>query len=233
MFYYLGVLMLAMSTLFASSNNERAIERGERLFADNCASCHVGRMEAFSDSFRVNPRDLTLSLLDQEQMIATVKKGTQFYGSATDYMIGYEGIYSDDEIRDIIAYVHKELNTGNKKANRLYAEALPISSEKTEEEVFEEGRKVYLRRCIHCHGPHGKGDGIAVKASMGNLFPYDLTKTLLTDEQKFLFIKYGSKEWGTERDDMPAWGRVYDDHSIHSVVNYINHIKKVNATANK
>jgi len=200
---------------------DRNLARGEKLFSENCASCHVGRMDVNSTSFAVNPRNLELSLLSPEQMYHIINNGTAFYGSKTDYMIGYENIYTSDEIKDIVAYIHTNLNVNYKEAKKLYQESEKLSKDKSKEDVLEEGRKVYLKRCIHCHGPSGKADGVAVKASNGNLFPYDLTKTLLTDEQMFLFTKYGSKHWGASRDDMPAWGSVYSDEAIHSVVEYI------------
>jgi mono/diheme cytochrome c family protein len=228
---YSLIFCLFLSTSFASGNEKtRDIKRGETLFNDNCASCHIGRAEALSTSFAVNPRDLRLSLLSEEQMYLITKKGAAHYGSLTDYMIGFEHIYTDDEVRDIVAYIHASLNINHKTVKELYEKSEKIPADKSKEEVLYDGRKIYLKRCIHCHGPSGKGDGTAVKASNGNLFPYDLTKTLLTDEQKFLFTKYGSKHWGTARDDMPAWSHVYDDYSIHSVVEYINAmIEKSNA----
>lgn len=229
-----STILLYANSATANQDSEfkgRDLVRGERLFNDNCASCHVGRMDVSSTSFAVNPRNLELSLLSQEQMYNIVKKGTAYYGSKTDYMIGYENIYTDDEIKDIVAYIHKSLNVNYKEAKKLYEQAAKMPKDKSKEEILEDGRKVYLKRCIHCHGASGKADGVAVKASNGNLFPYDLTKTLLTDEQKFLFTKYGSKHFGASRDDMPAWGGVYSDEAIHSVVEYIKvMVEKSNST---
>lgn len=230
MFKTLIAILVCIAIAGCTKNNNstlakeevRDIENGKTLFNDNCVSCHVGRTEVYSTSHAVNPRDLKLSLLSEEQMYHIIKKGTKYYGSLTDYMIGYENIYSDKEIKDIVAYIHKELNENFKLAKELYDKSEKIPADKSQEEILNDGRKVYLKRCIHCHGASGKGDGVAVKASNGNLFPYDLSKTLLTDEQKFLFTKYGSQHWGASRDDMPAWGNVYDDYQIHSVIEYIN-----------
>jgi hypothetical protein len=54
-----------------------------------------------------------------------------------------------------------------------------------------------------------------------SIFPYDLSKTLLSDKQMFLYIRDGGKAWGTDKTDMPGWSRKYDDFTIKSVVKYI------------
>ncbi|MCK9336846.1 MAG: cytochrome c [Arcobacteraceae bacterium] len=217
------IFCLFLSTAFSSGYEKtKDIKKGENLFNNSCASCHIEKIEEYSKSFPLHPRDLRLSLLSEEQMYLVTKKGSAHYGSLTGNMIGFEYIYTDDEVKDIVAYIHTSLNINYKIAKELYEKSQKIPTDKSKEEVLSNGKKIYLKRCIHCHGPNGKADGVAVQASNGNLLPYDLTKTLLTYEQKFLFTKYGSKHWGTAKNDMPAWGNTYDDYSIHSVIEYIN-----------
>ena len=53
------------------------------------------------------------------------------------------------------------------------------------------------------------------------IYPYNLARTLLTEDQVFLYVKYGGPYWGTHKDDMPAWKRKYNDAEIRSVAHYV------------
>jgi len=108
---------------------------------------------------------------------------------------------------------------------KLYAKS-DIVPDSKKPKMLKRGKKIYKRNCSWCHGLTGRGDGEATRNPELSIFPYDLTKTLLTREQSFLFTKYGSHYWGTEKTDMPAWSPKYDDYTIKSVIKYIEEVLK-------
>ena len=87
------------------------------------------------------------------------------------------------------------------------------------------GEKIYKKKCSLCHGKQGEGDGTFVKASKKNkdmIYPYNLQRTLLSEEQIFLYAKYGGKFWGTYKNDMPSWKKKYSDVELKSVAKYVS-----------
>jgi len=86
------------------------------------------------------------------------------------------------------------------------------------------GAKIYKRNCSWCHGLQARGNGEATRNPEKSIYPYNLRKTLLSKEQIFLYAKYGGAFWGSYKSDMPSWKRKYDDHSLKSVVYYIDEI---------
>jgi mono/diheme cytochrome c family protein len=79
------------------------------------------------------------------------------------------------------------------------------------------GRAVYLRYCGACHGPGGKGDGIA--GTFMTPKPKDLTRIAAENGGKFPFQEVMADIDGTDSvrahgdPDMPVWGEVFRDHS--------------------
>ena len=84
---------------------------------------------------------------------------------------------------------------------------------KLDQRAAAEGRKTYVRYCVSCHGPQGKGDGplakelrvpvpdlTALAARSGGTFPYDRVVRIITN---------GSAVRGHGTDDMPAWGPAF------------------------
>ena len=80
-----------------------------------------------------------------------------------------------------------------------------------------------------CHGITGDGKSDFVEQSKGNknfIYPYNLQKIILNQDQIFLYAKFGGKYWGTDKDDMPSWKSKYDDTTLKSVAKYINEFIK-------
>jgi mono/diheme cytochrome c family protein len=75
------------------------------------------------------------------------------------------------------------------------------------------GRAMYLRYCGACHGPHGKGDGLA--GSFMTPKPADLTQLAQNNGGTFPFqgvMAYidGSKDVRAHGDPvMPVWGEIF------------------------
>jgi mono/diheme cytochrome c family protein len=64
--------------------------------------------------------------------------------------------------------------------------------------VLEQGRRIFLRDCAHCHGPNG--DGISPNVNTLHPAPFDLTSFQLTES----FIRRVVRE-GIPGSDMPGW----------------------------
>ncbi len=86
----------------------------------------------------------------------------------------------------------------------------------------EEGKKLYGQFCASCHGPSGKGDGVAAAAL--NPKPRDHTDkaymSTLTDDDLLKVIKNGGTSVG-KSPLMPAWGASLKDDQIKDVIAYV------------
>jgi len=197
---------------------------GEKIYLNTCAACHGIDGETNKElSFVVRPRNLKESILNENQNYQIIKKGALYWGSAADIMPSFESVYSEKELRSVAYFITKSFNPkSDKKVKELYAKSDLIPKDK-ESKMLKRGAKIYKRNCSWCHGLNAKGDGEATRNPEKSIYPYDLTKTLLTNEQIFLYAKYGGEFWGTAIDSMPSWSRKYDDFTLKSVAKYIEH----------
>ena len=211
---------LLASSLFSFEIN---YQMGKEIYETTCISCHgVDGKAQTSMKFVVRPRSLSASILNQEQSYNTIKKGSFHWGSAADIMPAFESIYDENQIRSVALYISQTFNPDAKeRVKTLYAKSETIAQDK-KAKMLKRGKKIYKRNCSWCHGLTGDGDGEATRNPEKSIYPYDLRKTLLTNEQMFLYAKYGGKFWGTDKDDMPSWQRKYDDFTLKSVVKYID-----------
>jgi len=198
-------------------------DKGKEIYMSTCTSCHGIDGSANTEiQLVVNPRDLTKSLLNENQRFQIIKMGTHYWGSYADIMPSFGSVFDDKEIRSVAHYITKHFNPNvEKRTEELYAlsDTIPISRQ---EKMFKRGQKIYKRNCFWCHGKDGKGDGSATRNPEKSIYPYNLGKTLLTKKQMFLYVKYGGKYWGSYKSDMPSWSKKYDDYTIKSVILYID-----------
>lgn len=215
----LALILLSISFLHASDTR---YEAGEKIYKETCISCHGSDGTAKTDiKLIVGPRALSKTLLTEEQSYQIIKKGAHFWGASADIMPSFESVYDEEELRSITHYIIKKFNPDvMSKIERLYAQSDEISEDK-KPSMLKRGKKIYKRHCIWCHGVDAKGDGEATRNPELSIFPYDLSRTLLTQKQMFLYVKYGGQYWGTHKNDMPSWSKKYDDFTLKSVVKYI------------
>ncbi len=214
------ILFIPFLVLFADTTK---FEIGKKLYLQTCVSCHGEDGKAQTQiQLIVKPRNLHKTILNEEQSYQIIKKGAHFWGAKADIMPSFEYVYNDEQIRALSHYISVAFNPdAMKKVQELYAQSDVIPQDKRKK-MLKRGKKIYKRNCGWCHGPEAKGDGEASRNPELSIFPYDLTKTLLSEEQMFLYAKYGGEFWGTHKEDMPSWSRKYDDFTIKSVIRYID-----------
>jgi mono/diheme cytochrome c family protein len=206
--------------------NDTMFKNGEKIYQETCISCHGIDGKANVDiNLIVKPRDLSKTLLNEEQTYFITKDGARHWGAKADIMPAFKYIYNEKQLRAVSYYItHKfnpKLKQRIKKLYLIQSEKYPINKDK---QMKKWGMKIFKKNCSWCHGKQGKGDGEAVKNPIDSIFPYDLTKTLLTKKQIFLYVKYGGHYFGTNKTDMPSWKKKYNDFRLHSITRYIDEI---------
>lgn len=222
------IFFVVIFSVFSFANTDKYL-LGEKIYEETCISCHGVDGKANTDlKLVVRPRDLTKTILNEEQSYLITKDGAHHWGAKADIMPAFKYTYNDKELRAVSFYISKKFNPNNqKRVDSVYEKSDEIPKEKLSK-MLGRGKKVYFRNCMYCHGLSGKGDGIATKNPEDSIFPYDLKKTLLTQKQMFLYIKYGGHYWGTYKDDMPAWGVKYDDFTLKSTAKFVDEVIRGN-----
>ena len=208
--------------------DELDINEGKFIYEQTCSSCHGSDGKAQTNmNLVVKPRNLTKSILNQNQIFNVIKFGSHKWGSKSDIMPSFESVYNHLELNNIAYYVFE---TFGKKQNNVI-EKLLLESNKIKESSPKVGQKIFMRNCSLCHGIHGDGKSDFVEKSKSNssfIYPYNLQKIILTEEQIFLYAKFGGKFWGTNKNDMPSWKQKYNDAELKSVAKYIKNQIKIN-----
>lgn len=84
----------------------------------------------------------------------------------------------------------------------------------------KEGKRLFQKLCLPCHGESGKGDGI-YWASAIDITPADLTKFTPTESDRiFKTIKYGSEAQG-KSNLCPPWKNNHSDEEIGYIVSFV------------
>jgi len=212
--------------MYAQEMKDHSFENGKKIYQQTCVSCHgkSGSTNPYMELV-VKPRKLSKTILTQEQSFQITKEGAHFWGAHSDLMPSFKSVFSDAEIKDVAYYIAKAFNPDREqKIEKLLSESDSISQE-NQSKMLKTGEKIFNRNCSMCHGMSGNGQSEYVeqsKAQKNFIYPYDLRRTLLTEEQIFLYAKYGGKYWGTMKDDMPSWKKKYDDFTLKSVAKYVN-----------
>ena len=206
-------------------------EDGRVIYEKTCATCHGLDGNTNHDmEFVVKPRILKKTIHTQEQSFQIIKEGGYFWGANSDMMPTFKYVYEDDEMQEVAYYITKAFNPkGKERIAKLLKESKPIlDSDKVK--MFDVGKNIFKKDCTTCHGETGNGKSSYVdklKKENKFIYPYNLRKTLLSEEQIFLYTKFGGKYWGTMEDHMKPWKEKYNDFELKSVAKYVNEeIKK-------
>jgi mono/diheme cytochrome c family protein len=219
----LALILLSLS-LFGL---DEAYVLGETLYEKTCISCHgIDGKGSKKVSFLVNPRDLSKTILTEEQSYIIIRDGAHFAGARADIMPSFKSTFNEKELRALSHYINKKFNPqATQRGQKLLDLTEPITQDK-QVKMLKTGAKIYNRNCSWCHGEKGHGDGEATRNPEMSIFPYDLVASILTEDQMFLYMKLGGKYWGTVKEDMPSWSKKYDDFTLQSVSKYIFEVFK-------
>ena len=206
---------------------EDKLEMGQELYEQTCISCHGVDGKANTNmQLVVKPRDLTKTLLDKQQIYNIIKDGAKFWGSKADIMPAFKYVFNEEQLEAITYYIVTKFNPNREKiVKELLLKSKP-EPKNQDKKMAKWGKKIYNRNCKFCHGEQGHGDGVATKNPVDSIYPYDLSKTTLTKDQMFLYVKYGGKKFGAYKNDMPSWSKKYNDFKLHSVVKYVDEVIK-------
>jgi len=220
------LLLLIVPLVIIASDITKSAEylQGQELYADTCVSCHGVKGETNPDmQLTVKPRRLKESILTQTQMAKMISDGGHAWGAHSDIMPAFKYVFEEEQIENIALYVGTAFNAHrDAKVKKLLAES--GSAIQDDKKRARTGKKIFKRNCSLCHGVTGNGDSVYVEQSKENkqfLFPYDLTKIMLSQDQIFLYAKFGGHFWGTDKKDMPSWKKKYNDGQIKAVAEYI------------
>ena len=219
----IALSILCLSSLAFGQIDKEKFDMGKDLYEQTCISCHGIDGKAKTDlQLIVKPRDLSLTLLNEEQTYNIIKDGARYWGAKADIMPGFKYVFNEEQLSSIAYYISKHFNPDVDKRIKDLCEQCEKEPKDQDKKLLKWGKKIFTRNCQFCHGSQGKGDGIATKNPVDSIYPYDLSKTLLTKKQIFLYVKYGGKHFGTDKNDMPAWQNKYNDFKLHGIAKYID-----------
>ena len=226
MIKYYVIIFLLITRGFAAQVKDYSYEDGKEIYETTCVSCHgVNGDTNNAMALVVRPRQLNKTVLTKEQSFQVIKEGAHFWGAHSDIMPTFKYVYSDDELEDVAHYITQAFNPNGKQRIQKLLDESDTIGEENQPKMLKTGEKIFNRNCSMCHGITGDGQSEYVeqsKAEKNFIFPYDLRRTLLSEEQIFLYAKHGGKFWGTMEDDMPSWKNKYNDFELKSVAKYVN-----------
>jgi len=198
---------------------------GKTMYRDTCISCHGDHGKANTKmNLIVKPRDLTKTILTEKQTYLITKDGAHHWGAKADIMPAFKYVYNEKQLRAVSHYISKQFNPNVHKKIEMLCSKCDKPAINQDKKMKKWGKKIWKRNCSWCHGPTGHGNGVATKNPVDSIYPYDLTKTLLTRQQIFLYTKFGGHYFGTYKTDMPSWKKKYDDFKLHSIARYVDEI---------
>jgi len=223
--------LLPFLLLAQNKSDQELFNAGEEIYNSTCISCH-GKNGETNPQMRlvIKPRKLDSTILTQEQSFQIIKEGAHYWGAHSDIMPAFKYVYKDEQIMSVAYFITKKFNPNRKrKVKQLLKES--ISTKISDAKMLKTGAKIFKRNCSLCHGVTGNGESVYVEQSKENntlIYPYNLRRTLLDEEQIFLYAKFGGHYWGTDKTDMPSWKKKYDDMKLKSVAKYIHeNIKEI------
>jgi len=226
---FLSIFVLLFS---AEHKDSQEYKLGKEFYFQACAACH-GKTGTPNQELHlaIRPRNLNKTILLRSQIYRVVKNGAREYGAHSSIMPAFKYMYDDKTLHAISTYVYmKYAKYAQTRIDKHLKEADKLS--KTEEKnMLLLGKQIFKKTCSKCHGKMGNADSLYVKGSKIDhdfIYPYNLQKILLSEDQIFLFAKFGSYYWGSDKSDMPEWKNKYSDAELKSVAKFIHESIKQN-----
>ncbi|KFI06471.1 cytochrome c [Massilia sp. BSC265] len=152
---------------------------------------------------------------DKEHIVALLQTGVSPRGSATGPMA------------EVVARSLQHLNGSDLSAMATYLKSLPAtdttpadSGERASEPLLAEGRRLYGRYCVECHGADGKGKAPAYPPLAGNR-----AVTLTPAVNAIRMVLHGGFPPGTAGNPrpygMPPYSHELDDAQVAAVLTYV------------
>ena len=221
----IALLLAALSLSASAQHDEEMFRIGKAVYEETCISCHGVDGNTNPDmQLVVKPRKLTKTILTQEQSIKIISEGAHFWGARADIMPSWKYVYDKNQIEAVAYYISKAFNPNRDERVKKLLKDSDKLSKNDKKNMLKVGEKIFKKNCSLCHGITGNGESEYVEKSKSSnifIYPYNLTRTLLTEEQIFLYAKFGGHYWGTDKSDMPTWKKKYNDIKLKSVARYI------------
>lgn len=226
-----SLLVISFITLHAEEFSA-LYDRGQEIYENTCKVCHGKDGTPNRElNFAVRPRNLNKTILTYPQIKKIITNGAREYGAHSDIMPAFKYLYTTKDLDSISYFINEKFAKHNlEKVKSLLKQSKKLSLNE-QKNMLQVGAKIFKKRCSKCHGTNGDADSPYVMGSIQNedfIYPYNLQKILLNEDQIFLFAKYGSFFWGSDKSDMPAWEKKYSDVELKSVARYIEEIVKQN-----
>ena len=179
------VLQLSISDL---KNDSRIMRSAQRIFAQHCAACHGPKGEGQAFAFP--------SLIDgvwqwggsEAEIEYTLVNGRRAI------MNGWQNVIGDHGVNSVADYV-KSLSDNNS------------------ENLNNEGKQIYFKNCVACHGEKGEGNSILGAPKLND----DVWLYGDSDEALFQTIAKG------RNGIMPAFGKRLDETQIRILIAWLMH----------
>jgi len=222
---HIALSLLSLGSFAFGAIDKEKFQIGKKLYEQTCISCHGVDGKANTGlKLIVKPRDLSLTPLSEEQTYLITKDGARYWGAKADIMPSFKYVFNEEQLRSIAYYISKNFNPDLDQRIETLCSKYEQEPKDQDEKLLKWGKKIFNRNCKYCHGKEGIGDGEATKNPVDSIYPYNLTKTLLTKKQIFLYVKYGGQYFGTDKNDMPSWKNKYNDFKLHGVAKYIDEV---------
>jgi mono/diheme cytochrome c family protein len=178
-----------------AADQAEQVARGEKLFADNCATCHGDHGQGDLGPALNDKKFLTNT--DDGVIFSLVRSGVP--GTAMpSWSQAFGGPFTDEQIRDVVSYI------------RHWEPTAPEIAQASPTPDVGEGMLIFKSTCYACHGTNGQGTDRA---------PALNSPTLLAQFDNNWFRQTIAQ--GRPSKGMPTWGQVLSPAQINDVVAYI------------
>lgn len=178
-----------------AADRSAQIERGGKLFADNCATCH-GKLGEGDLGPALNDKKF-LKRTDDGVIFSLISSGVPGTAMPSWSQI-HGGPFTDEQIRDVVSYV------------RHWEATAPEIVQTAPTPDPAQGKAIFKATCYACHGVNGEGSDRAPALNSPSLLAQ------FDDKWFRQTIAQGRPSKG-----MPTWGQVLSPTQINSVVAYI------------